>query len=294
MGYPFIVRRATVADKADVLELVRAVDPEDWIPYVYDHFMAQAPPTGLYLAEQEGRLIGCYHLEVHGNGDTYFSAMRIAVGMQGKGVGTLLCRAQVEQARGMVDGDIYLLSRTQNLPAHKMAFKNGFERLGEWVVYGGVALSSLELPAPRQARAARVTDLPMVERFRAGRSSGPLQEMICTPESGWAVRRIEPTDWSVDSLVVVEGDEALAGYMLLSFSSDEVLIRQLDGSLEAAAELLAYAVHEATARGCRELELGLPALCEPLLKPLGFAPEQADPSYLFCLPSNKPLPDLAT
>ncbi|MFZ5823289.1 MAG: GNAT family N-acetyltransferase [Bacillota bacterium] len=285
----FAVRRATPSDKDEVIALSRAVDEHDFIAEIYDFWMTAEGPDGFYVAEQEGRIIGCYCLELPGPGQAYFYAMRIHPNAQGKGIGSQFCRLQAEQARSLGAEDIFLLSVTDNLRAHRTVEKNGFVNRGAWIIYDGLREIPVQ-PAPHRARPALAEDGPRVERFRRERATGPLADVISAPYVGWTVKRMMNDDWELANVVVVEGKTGLDGVMLLSDTRDGLLIRWLDGTPEAAADLIAYGVERMGEKGQEALSLSLPQAAEPLLAPLRLDPAAAFRAYVFHLDRSRPLP----
>jgi GNAT superfamily N-acetyltransferase len=279
-AHPFHMRRATPADKAAVLALSHAVDPEDYIPYLYDDWMAAAEPEGLYVAEQDGRIIGCHAVEFPAPHEAYFWAMRIHPEVQGKGIGSRYCQAQVAHAAAAGARSIYLLSVIDNVRAHRTVEKNGFVNRGAWLIYD--ELKGLRVTgAAGAARPARPEDLPRLERYRRALPADGLSDVICAPSNPWTVMTMTPSDWSTGDLVVVDGAQDFAGVMLLRLTGTAVLIRRLEGTPEAARELLAYAVALAGRSDRLTLALSLPARSEPLLAPLELDPAQAFRAYVF-------------
>ncbi len=274
------VRRATPADREAVIALSRAVSAHDFIEYGFDDWVAYAEPDGFFVAEQDGRMIGCYCLEFHAEGQAYFFAMRIHPGAQGKGIGTEFCRLQVEQARAAGAREIYLLSVLENLRAHRTVEKNGFVNCGAWLVYDELKQIPPQPPVER-ARWATVDDGPAIERFRRARSNGLLDGVIASRHSGWAVVTEGPEDWEIPKIAVVDGETGLVGLMLVSTTETGLLLRWLDGTPEAAADLLALLVRRMAGEGHAELGLSLPLSAEPLLVPLGLDPAEAFRAYVF-------------
>jgi GNAT superfamily N-acetyltransferase len=292
MQYPFSVRRATPADKESVLALARAIDPEDWIPEEYDSFMTEQPPGGLFVAEMDGRAVACYHVGLVAPGEAYLKAMRVDPQMQGRGLGSLLARAQVEQIRAIGPHNIHLISRTDNVPAHRAVMRAGFQAEGEWIVSPDLPVADLSLSAPQKARPARPEDQAEFGQCLQELGPRPLRHLLCTPDSPHTVRNVQPEDWAPAHTVVVDGPLGVIGLMTLSFADGRALIRRLEGSPEVVADLLAYAVAEARRKECKELAVGLPAYCEPLLAPLGVAPEAWLRNYVFTLSMFTDMPKI--
>lgn len=279
MTAPFSIRRAVPDDRQAITAICHAIDPKDWVPSNFDQLVAGPEPAGLYVAEHEGRIIGLYNLELPVPGEAYFSAMRIDPALQGKGLGSAFCGAQVEHARTYGLNPCYLFSVVGNLPAHRTVMKNGFEMLGEWIVWGALPTVSFD-PALDRARPATPADMEQVHAFLARHRAGsPLDQVICAPTSPWMVCTVRESDWAPEHLVLVEGREGLEGLMLLAFTQEDLIIRVLEGTPEAAHHLLAHAVGR---RGSLPYwTLGLPARCEPLLAPLGLEPSGEFRAYVF-------------
>ena len=269
------MRRGTPADKPAVVELARLIDPEDYVISGYDYWMQEPEHAGLFVAELDGQIVGCHCIDWPAEADAYFFGMRIHPGQQGKGIGSAYCRAQIEHAIGLGARNIYLTSKVHNLPAHRTVEKNGFVNLGENLCYEDEPLT-IE-PRPGRARAARPEDLPLVHRFLQERKGKPLSGIISGRHDPWAIKSVTDSDWLLEDLVVVEGLDGLDGLMLCTIRSRRVLLRWLDGTPEAADDLLGYAA----ATGRSLLSLDLPKWAEPLLAPLGLDPAKAFRTFVF-------------
>lgn len=273
---PFVMRLAEPADKEAVVRLARAIDPEDYIPEMFDHAVAG---QWLYVAEQAGRVIGCHAFEWPQPDQQYLFAMRIDPAMQGKGIGSAYCRAQLELAKQAGARQVWLTSLVTNLPAHRTVEKNGFVKRGEWIAHDQLPVEML--PAgPTRARAGRPSDLALLAPFRALF----LGDVMASTDGAYAVASTVDSDWRVEELVVVDGEEgALAGAMLLREIEwdDQLYIRRLEGTPEAALELLKHAGAEAQRRGKKLWTVSLPARAEHLLAPTGVDPTKAFRVFAF-------------
>lgn len=288
--YPFAIRRATTADKPAVVAIARAFEEDDWVIAAYDALVSVPEPQGLYVAEADGRVVACYNLEVAAPGSVYFSAMRVDPNYRGKGFGSLFCRAQVEQARAVAPGDIYLLSVLDNVPAHRTVQKNGFERLGEWCAYAEVV--PRDLGAPTRARAATPADIALVRAAQQAQAADRMAGVIAAG-TGYAIRTLTEADLDPACMAVVGGPGVLEGYVRYEVVEDFLLVSLLEGTPEAAADLLAFAAAAGAQAGVRAWEAGLRRESEPLLQAWGLDPDTAWRAYAFCMPAGKPLPDLA-
>lgn len=316
MQYPFAVRRATSDDRDAVVALCRDIDPHDWVPGAYSELIGMPPPQGLYLAVRDGGLVGCYYLMLSGPGEAYLSAMRISPSLQGQGLGSLFCRAQVEQARAVGAGTIYLLSETKNSRAHRTVERAGFERVGEWVIYHDLAeipmpagrgwpATAQRDPAPESPEAdpaptgtattvrfAGPTDADAIRRFVRERQRLPVHSVISAQNSGWAFHSLTDQEILPKHTVVALGPDGIEAVMLRSFDEGWMLIRWLGGAADGVTDLLAWAAVELKQEQCQGADISLPAVDEAVLAPLGLDPALAFRAYVFRLPGNRALPPL--
>lgn len=262
------IRPATAADRDAVIALSRAISPDDYIPEVYDDWLQDPGGGGLFVVELDGRIVACYALEFPRPGQAYLEAMRVDPTVQGRGLGSKVCRLQVEQACAMGAQDICLLSALHNHPAHRIVEKNGFRKGDAWLVYD--ELKALPpLPVGR-ARLARPGEVPR-------RADG----VIASRQTGWVVIRASDADWDQGETAVVSGPGGIEGFMLFTPTDYALLIRRLEGAPEAAADLLGLAVREMRERSLPCLSISLPLAAEPLLAPLRLDPAQGFRAYVF-------------
>ncbi|MGE5675246.1 MAG: GNAT family N-acetyltransferase [Mycobacterium leprae] len=261
--------------------MARAISQDDYIPDIYEDLMAAPGPGGFFVAEQGGQVIACHCLQLTGQEDAYLWAMRVHPGLQGRGIGTMLCRAQVEQARAMGRGNVYLISDVQNLRAHRTVMKNGFANLGPWIIYE--ELTPAQLPSPQRVREGRVGDLPLARSFHHLHTSSRLGNVIASLGDPWGVRTMRADDWNPAEMAVIRGTHGVEGLLLYHLSPEAMQVRLLEGNRETSAELLAYAGIKAATYGCRSWVISIPAEAEELLAPLRLDPTKAHRFYVFCL-----------
>lgn len=283
MGYPFQVRRAVPGDWEAVQQISRSINQADWVIDSWDAFMAEEGPGGLFVAQQNERVVGFYHLTLTERQDAFFSAMRIDPALQGMGLGSLFCQAQVEQAVAVGARWIHLFSLLENHVAHRTVEKNGFVNLGEWVIYDSLPLPASggsDAAASGKVRRAVSADTAHLAALNRRRPADPLDGVIATPTDGWTLQAAAAADWESDGWWVAEGPDGLEGAMLLGPTQKGLLLRRLEGPPGPAAALLAAAGDLARTRGW-PLSASLPARCEPLLGPLQPDPTSAFRAYVF-------------
>ncbi|MDF2627321.1 MAG: GCN5-related N-acetyltransferase [Symbiobacteriaceae bacterium] len=294
MTLAITVRKATPADKDAVVALCRAIEPRDYVPEMFDEAAAAPPPQGLYVAELDGRVVGCHLVDVTAPGTGFFFGMRIDPRVQGQGIGSAYAGLQVAEAVAGGLRRLFLTSAPGNVRAHRTVEKNGFVNRGEWVIWEmgepgavGAAEPSGAGAQPLRVRAGTPADLPAVAAFQGAMAGQVLSEVIAAPDFPYGFSIIGDEDWAVEDLVVAEevASADLAGLMLLRQieidGQRQTYVRRLEGSLEAAAALLDYARSWAGARGLEKWCVSLPARCEPLLAPLGLDPAKCERWYMF-------------
>ncbi|HYI42722.1 MAG TPA: GNAT family N-acetyltransferase [Sphingomicrobium sp.] len=121
-----------------------------------------APPVGrLLVAEEDGRIAGCVALRDFGDGACEMKRMFVDPAFHGRGVGMLLGRAIVEEARSIGYTRMLLDTGPEQREAQGLYRKLGFREVGpyyelpvhlrEWLVFMELALDGQ--PGPRARRA---------------------------------------------------------------------------------------------------------------------------------------------
>lgn len=300
------MRKAVPADKDAVVALCRAIHEHDYVPEMFDGSVALEAPQGLYVAELDGRVVGCHAVDVTAPGTGFLYGMRVDPRVQGQGIGSAYAGLQVEQAVAAGLRRLFLTSAPGNVRAHRTVERHGFVNLGEWVIWeaapgpggaveapvhsAGGAGALADRPAHSaggaRARAGTAADLPLVAAYQAALAGEVLAPVIAAPDFPYGFSIIGDEDWAVEDLAVVDGPAGgLAGLMLLrEVSFDEppqIYIRRLEGTPEAAAALLDYARAWGGARGLEKWCVSLPARCEGLLAPLGLDPAKCERWFMF-------------
>lgn len=276
------MRRAVPADKEAVTDVCLAVEPKDYVPELFDENVKLDPPSGIYVVELDGRVVGCHALDSFQPGTAFLYAMRVHPALQGQGIGRAYAGLQVEDAVRRGIRNLFLSSAPHNVRAHKTVERNGFVNRGPWFIYEAVPAPTVELPAGR-ARQARPEDAPLIAAFRERLAGEVMSEVVPAPDYPYGFCLMEDSDWNCDDVVVVEREGALEGAMMLRQSAWEgaLYIRRLEGTPEAAAELLGFAAAWGRERGMTKWMMSLPTRCEHLLAPLGLDSEAAERWYIF-------------
>ena len=89
------------------------------------------PPTGRFLlARDEGEAVGCGALINHGDGVVELKRMFVKPDQRGKGTGTRLIEALIDQARALGAQRVILDSYHKMHAAHRIYRQAGFEDVG--------------------------------------------------------------------------------------------------------------------------------------------------------------------
>lgn len=93
-----IIRTAVEADLALLADFITPfVDDRKLLPRTYDELQELLPT--LFVAEQEGRIVGCAALEIYSWKLAEVRSLAVDKTMQGQGVGRRLVQACLERAR---------------------------------------------------------------------------------------------------------------------------------------------------------------------------------------------------
>jgi GNAT superfamily N-acetyltransferase len=282
------VRPATAADRDRVIQIALACDPEDWLPESFDDFLHEES-MGLGVAEVEGRIIGCFAYEWDpARRQAYLMGMRVDPAVQGQGLGSAFCKAQIDWLTGMGAERLTLLSEQRNERAHRTVERHGFVKTVPWLIYhlsvadlrsaALVAAEPFGLAAALQGEAP-APPTPELRQWWADRTAGAY---AATPGSGWIIFPLSPADWGGDGLLCL-GTE---GALLWGRNEEEWFVRWASGSPGALRSLLATFAQLAQAGGAAQLTLSLPGQVEPLLQEAGLTLPEPWRAFLFVYTSQ--------
>ncbi|MQA83251.1 MAG: ribosomal-protein-alanine N-acetyltransferase [Streptosporangiales bacterium] len=117
-------------DLGPVLAIERALFPEDaWTEGMFRNELAGRSSRHYLVAEEDGKVVGYAGLFAHRRAaDVQTIAVRS--GLWGRGVGTTLLAALLEEAERRGCGEVYLDVRADNDRAQRLYQRFGFERIG--------------------------------------------------------------------------------------------------------------------------------------------------------------------
>lgn len=251
-----------------------ACDPEDWVPESIDDFF-QHDVKGMLVAELEDRVIGCFAYEWHpSRKQAYMMAMRIDPAVQGQGLGSAFCKAQIDWLTAAGAEAITLLSEHENLRAHRTVEKNGFVKRTPWLIaHAQVG----DLPADAVPTQAPASD--ELRQWWAGQAAG---QYLSLPGSGWIIFPSTPADFAGELLLHL-GTE---GALLWGRDGGEWIVRWASGSPKALRTLLATFANLARAGGAEMVTISLPGHLEPILAEAGITLPEPWRAFLFVYTSQ--------
>lgn len=292
------VRPATTADRDRVIQIALACDPEDWLPGNYEQLLNQ-PNSGLMVAEAEGQMVGCFAYEWHPDRQqAYLMGMRIDPAVQGKGLGSAFCKAQIDALTAAGAHRLTLLSEHENERAHRTVERNGFVKTTAWFTSHLAPGALLEQLAPARessteavgtetvGRGPATTEKPVLEpatdelrQWWANKAAGQCAGL---PDSGWIIFPLTEAAFTGD-LFMHDGTE---GALLWGRYGNEWIIRWASGSPQALRRLLTAFAHRAQEGGAELITISLPGDLEPILQEAGLDLPEPWHAYLFVYTSQ--------
>ena len=143
------------AERRDVPEIVRLIADDALAnggdsygePLAQDYWdafdrMAAQPGNRIVLAEQDGRLIGCFQFTVvhglsrRGAARATIESVKVASDQRGQGIGSAMMRHAIELARTEGCALVQLTTQTRRADAHRL-----YERLGFQATHLGMKLA---------------------------------------------------------------------------------------------------------------------------------------------------------
>ncbi len=126
------LRKMTRTDMAGILALERELFPEDaWTPDMFAAELAQPPSRRLYLVAEEGTaLIGYAGMMFTGGSQADVVTLAVNPARWGKGTGTALLTALVDEAAKRGYEEVLLEVREDNPRARQLYLRHGFAEIG--------------------------------------------------------------------------------------------------------------------------------------------------------------------
>jgi [ribosomal protein S18]-alanine N-acetyltransferase len=126
------LRRMGEADMPEIMALEEELFPEDaWTPEMFAAEFAQPPSRRLYLvAEQGTALIGYAGMMFTGGSQADVVTLAVAPARWGRGTGTALLSALVDEAARRGYAEVLLEVREDNPRARRLYQRHGFTEIG--------------------------------------------------------------------------------------------------------------------------------------------------------------------
>ncbi len=126
------LREMNRADMAAIIALEQELFPEDaWTPEMFATEFAQPPSRRLYLVAEEGNaLIGYAGMMFTGGSQADVVTLAVDPGRWGRGTGTALLTALVDEAEKRGYQEVLLEVREDNPRARQLYLRHGFAEIG--------------------------------------------------------------------------------------------------------------------------------------------------------------------
>jgi ribosomal-protein-alanine N-acetyltransferase len=120
----------TVDDMPDVMAMERELFPEDaWSPEMFASELAQTEGR-LYLVAEDERLIGYAGMLFTGGPEADVLTLAVSPGCWGRGTGTALLHALLDEAAARHCTQVFLEVREDNPRARSLYLRHGFAEIG--------------------------------------------------------------------------------------------------------------------------------------------------------------------
>ncbi|HEX6989358.1 MAG TPA: GNAT family N-acetyltransferase, partial [Bacillota bacterium] len=151
--FPGVSCRRVGPEALEMLLSLRSRLDHDYLADVLPDWLEDRP-GGVYAYYYEDRLCGLCSIHVPRPGEAWLRGKRIALGFEGKGIGTATAVFELEEARRLGARVARLITEVGNAAVHRMMReKLGFEDLGRWWVAESLAPGDLAPAAGAQAGA---------------------------------------------------------------------------------------------------------------------------------------------
>jgi GNAT superfamily N-acetyltransferase len=132
---PILCRPTRQEDTAQALALAALIwEGDDYIPYVWEKWLSDRYGV-LAVAEWQGGIVGLGKLTRHSPGNWWMEGLRTHPEFEGRGIASQIFRYLQDTWLQTGDGILRLATHSENLPIHRICERNGFQRLGELIIY---------------------------------------------------------------------------------------------------------------------------------------------------------------
>lgn len=243
------IRPVRPADRDRVMEIVAGVwDGHDYLPRVFDDWVAD-PSSSFQAVELDGVVVGVQRVRPIAPGLALYEGMRVDAALRGRGIGSSMLAAAIEEARGAGFGELRLVSANDD--AIRIFERAGFRRrcwVAGWTASRVEGGEPARLPSPEAAAAL----FPQVEADPAYSLYGGLVPYWAAPVDLDAARL---GALAGEGLLRVNG-RALAG--LSPMRTDRLGVNFVYGSGAALQDLLTALRFEADSDGLAGVWLAAP------------------------------------
>ncbi len=278
----WVIRPARPEDRPDVEALCAHIwGGNDYIPEAWDEWIAD-PEGELSVVELKGRVIALGKLTHIADDEWWLEGLRVHPDYRRLGVARALQGHLLEVAKRTEVGVLRFATAATNFPVHRIAARDGFRKVAEWMSHRADAL-----PGPNPLRLLGPDDLDAVWDLIANspirQASGGLYEVcwqwIALTRARLAGHLSAGEAWGAD----IDGRLAAVAILPECPWSEHLAVGYLDGTPEGL-QILAWGLrvlaHQRGYPGVRVRGVANPALLDPLHL-AGFAPDREHSLWIF-------------
>lgn len=247
-----LIRHARASDRAGLEPWTQ--NTFRWGDYISDVFDAWLNDTNgkFLIAEIEGRVVGCVHVALLGDGEAWDEGMRVHPDFRRRGISTALDAAAREFARAAGYHVTRLATDEDNLITHKTLDAQGYSRLFKLAYWK----SALGEGASGEAEVAQANDVPrLLDVWQASEERALCQDLAWVGQWHWAT-----LDYARLAAQVAHEHVRWTENGLWQFDFDPDQCNYFVGCLAASANgltnLLAEVLGDARFLQAREIEIG--------------------------------------
>lgn len=266
-----VVRPAQVEDREAAFALSATIwDGNDYIPYVWDTWIAAGPDEGVLLvAVTETRLVGLMHLRYISEDEGWIEGVRVDPSERRKGIARMLVSRSLAAADEHGVSVVRLMTDESNVASQQLFGRFNFTRMAEVVLYEAPAAEAdvSEAGGPQATQLGsedfdrvwawlEVSNLRpftggLEFQFWAGRAlSEPSLRAYLANGDVWALEEWETLQaLAIVAVDAAEGDEEAS-----------LQARYIDGTADALSRLALMLRRMSAERGCAKVEVWLPNL----------------------------------
>lgn len=123
------IRKAELADKPRVMEMLSRIWDEDYVPDMWERWVTSPERGTVLVAEFDGEMAGTCYINFMPHQSAWFQAMRVDPKFRRQGIGRKLTEASITESESRGMKHVYLGIDADNIPSLTMAAGIGFKQI---------------------------------------------------------------------------------------------------------------------------------------------------------------------